>query len=61
YGIPQIHISPYNSQANGVVERGHFIIREAVENSSSLHLLSGITEKKLCQGNSRTLYILGGH
>ena len=25
-GILQITISPYNSKANGVVERGHFII-----------------------------------
>jgi transposase InsO family protein len=30
HGIPQIRISPYNSQANGVVERGHFTIREAI-------------------------------
>src|SRR5882724_9389861 len=30
HGIPQIHISPYNSQANGVVERGHFTIREGL-------------------------------
>ena len=30
YRIPQITISPYNSQANGVVERGHFNIREAI-------------------------------
>jgi len=30
HGIPQIHISTYNSQANGVVERGHFTIREAI-------------------------------
>ena len=30
YNIQQIHISPYNSQANGVVERGHYIIREAL-------------------------------
>ena len=30
YGIPQIKISPYNSRANGVVERGHFTIREAL-------------------------------
>src|SRR3984957_2910786 len=30
YGIPQIHISAYNSKANGVVERGHFIIREGI-------------------------------
>ena len=30
YGIPQITISPYNSRANGVVERGHFTIREAL-------------------------------
>ena len=30
HGIPHIHISPYNSQANGVVERGHFTIREGL-------------------------------
>jgi hypothetical protein len=32
-GIPQIHISPYNKHANGVVERGHFILREAIVRS----------------------------
>ena len=37
YGIPQITISPYNSRANGVVERGHFTIREALV--------------KMCKGN----------
>ena len=30
YNIPQIRISSYNSKANGVVERGHFIIRESI-------------------------------
>jgi hypothetical protein len=30
YNIPQVRISAYNSQANGVVERGHFVIREAL-------------------------------
>ena len=30
YGIPQVRISPYNSKANGVVERGHFILRESI-------------------------------
>ena len=30
YGIPHITISAYNSKANGVVERGHFTIREAL-------------------------------
>jgi transposase InsO family protein len=30
YGIPHIRISPYNSKANGVVERGHIDIREAL-------------------------------
>ena len=30
YGIKHIKISPYNSQANGVVERGHYNIREAL-------------------------------
>ncbi len=31
--IPQVRISAYNKQANGVVERGHFIIREAIMKS----------------------------
>ena len=30
YGIPQIKISPYNKHANGVVEQGHFTIRESI-------------------------------
>ena len=30
YDLPHIPISPYNSQANGVVEQGHFAIREAI-------------------------------
>jgi hypothetical protein len=30
YRIPQAQISPYNKQANGVVERGHFTIRESL-------------------------------
>ena len=30
YNIHHIRISPYNSKANGVVERGHFILREAL-------------------------------
>jgi len=30
FNIHRIKISPYNSQANGVVERGHFILREAL-------------------------------
>jgi hypothetical protein len=25
-GIPQVRISPYNKHANGVVERGHYIL-----------------------------------
>ncbi|EGO21542.1 hypothetical protein SERLADRAFT_336556, partial [Serpula lacrymans var. lacrymans S7.9] len=33
YQIPHIRISPYNSKANGVVERGHFVIREALVKS----------------------------
>jgi hypothetical protein len=37
YGIHHIRISPYNSQGNGVVERGHYNIREALV--------------KLCNGN----------
>ena len=30
YGIPRIKILAYNSKANRVVERGHFIIREGI-------------------------------
>ena len=30
YSIPHVTISPYNSQANGVVERGHFNIRQSL-------------------------------
>lgn len=30
YGIHHVQISEYNSKANGVVERGHFIIRESI-------------------------------
>ena len=33
YTIPQIHILPYNSKANGVVEHGHFTIHEAIVKS----------------------------
>lgn len=29
-GIPHIKITPYNHHANGVVERGHFTMREAI-------------------------------
>ena len=32
-GIPQVHISPYNKHANGLVERGHFTLREAIVKS----------------------------
>jgi hypothetical protein len=31
--IPQVKISPYNHHANGVVERGHFTLREAMVKS----------------------------
>ncbi|KAI0056165.1 hypothetical protein BV25DRAFT_1814593 [Artomyces pyxidatus] len=37
-GIPQVRISAYNSKANGVVERGHFIIREAIVKSCRKHI-----------------------
>jgi hypothetical protein len=30
YGIPNIQISPYNSQANGKVENGHFPLRQSL-------------------------------
>jgi len=34
----QIQISPYNSQANRVVEHGHFNIREAIVKSCGKHV-----------------------
>jgi hypothetical protein len=34
YGVRHIRISPYNSQANGVVERRHYDVREAIMKSS---------------------------
>jgi hypothetical protein len=33
YGICHIQISPYNSQANGVVEQHHYDVREAIVKS----------------------------
>jgi hypothetical protein len=30
YGIHLIHVSPYNSQANGIIERRHRNVREAI-------------------------------
>lgn len=37
YGIPHVRISPYNSKANGVVERGHFTIRESIMKACQEH------------------------
>lgn len=34
YGFPHVKVSPYNARANGVVERGHFILREAIVKAS---------------------------
>ena len=34
YGIRHIHISPYNSQANGVVKQRHYNVQEAIVKSS---------------------------
>jgi transposase InsO family protein len=34
YGIRHIRISPYNSQANGVVERRHYDVQEAIIKST---------------------------
>ncbi|KAF8433088.1 hypothetical protein L210DRAFT_3345383, partial [Boletus edulis BED1] len=34
YGICHIQISPYNSQANGMVERCHYDVREAIVKST---------------------------
>ena len=38
YKLPQIKISSYNSKANGVVERGHFIIRESILKTCEGHV-----------------------
>jgi hypothetical protein len=32
-GVPQVRITPYNKHANGVVEPGHYILREAIVKS----------------------------
>jgi len=32
--VPQVRISSYNKRANGVVERGHFVLHEAIIRSS---------------------------
>ncbi|KIJ07334.1 hypothetical protein PAXINDRAFT_36324, partial [Paxillus involutus ATCC 200175] len=34
YNIHHIRISPYNSQANGIVERRHYDVREAIIKSA---------------------------
>ena len=51
YGIRHICISPYNSQANGVVERRHYDVQEAIVKSSR----GGGVSLVLC----RSLGILG--
>ena len=38
HNIPQVYISPYNSQANGVVEQGHFALREALVKACSQNI-----------------------
>jgi hypothetical protein len=37
-GVPQVRISPYNKHANGVVERGHFTLREALIKTCENHI-----------------------
>jgi transposase InsO family protein len=37
-GIPQITITTYNKHANGVVERGHFTLREAIVKACQGHI-----------------------
>ena len=46
YRIPQTRISPYNSRANGVVERGHFSIREALVRTCQQNAKNPTTVKK---------------
>ena len=41
YGICHICISPYNSQANGVVEQHHYNVREVIVKSSQGGSLAG--------------------
>ena len=38
HNIPQVYISPYNFQANGVVEQGHFAPREALVKACSQNI-----------------------
>ena len=37
YGIPQIHITPYNKHSSGLVEQGHFTIRQAILKDCGKH------------------------
>jgi transposase InsO family protein len=37
-GIPQVTITAYNKHANGVVERGHFTLREAIVKACQGHI-----------------------
>lgn len=40
-GIPHITITPYNKHGNGVVERGHLTLREAIIRSCEKHPVTG--------------------
>ena len=37
YGIPQIRITPYNKHSSGLVEQGHFTIRQAILKDCGKH------------------------
>ncbi|KIJ05052.1 hypothetical protein PAXINDRAFT_93962 [Paxillus involutus ATCC 200175] len=61
HDIPQITISPYNSQANGVVERGHFTLREALVKSceGKIHLWPSKFRQALFTDNVTTSKVTG--
>lgn len=40
-GIPHVAITPYNKHANGQVERGHYILREAIIRSCEKEPITG--------------------
>jgi hypothetical protein len=41
HDIPQVQISPYNSQVNRVVEQGHFAIKEALVKACEVSIHCG--------------------
>jgi len=56
YQIRHIRISPYNSQANSVVEQRHFDVRKAIIKSNLGGSLAGMQQLTWSSGPSASLY-----